>query len=392
MVYNFDKEIDRRGTGSMKWDRNHKFENITDRDDINSLWVADMDFPCSDAIVKAMLKRAEHPAYGYTYFDESEFFESVMNWNCRYYSRKVDIKNIFYAPGVVYAIAAAINAFSDVGDGVIIQSPVYYPFKMMIENNGRKVADNPLINKNNFYLMDFDALEKTASENDVKLMILCSPHNPVGRVWTKSELKQVSDICAKNNVLLLCDEIHSDMIWGNNKFISASSTGNSDNIITFNAPSKTFNIPGLMVSWVIIENNSLKERWKDEAYGKTGMNLPNPFGLVAARAAYNESDDWLIQVKKYIEGNLLYMKKYIDENMPLISYEVPEGTYLAWLDFNNTIYNDDNMFSDLLGEKLGILVDPGNIFGEQGKGFIRINAACPRHRLTEALRKISLIL
>ncbi len=392
MIYDFDAVLDRQRTGSLKWDRNHRFDIITDRDDVNSLWVADMDFPCSQTIVNAIKKRAEHPTYGYTYFDGSKFFESIAEWNSKYYSRNVKVEDILYAPGVVYAVASAITAFSNTGDGIIIQTPVYYPFKKMIENNGRKVVENPLNKVGNSYVMNFDRLAESASRPDVKLMIICSPHNPVGRVWTEAELKRVGDICYENGVLLLSDEIHSDMIWGKNQFISAAVAGHPKNTITFNAPSKTFNIPGLMISWVIIENVSLKDKWKDEAYGKTGMSLPNPFGLVAAKAAYNESEDWLFQVKNYIEGNLIFMKRYIDENMPSVGYEVPEGTYLTWLDFNNAGFMNDNMFSELLDEKLGILVDPGNIFGEQGRGFIRINAACPRHRIEEALQKISAIL
>jgi cystathionine beta-lyase len=389
MKYDFDAILNRRGTGSLKWDRNKKFENVSGREDINSMWVADMDFPCAEPIVRAMVERAAHPVYGYTYFDGSDFHKIVAKWNLSQYSRTVDPDDILYAPGVVFAIACALNAYSDPGDGVIIQTPVYYPFRKMITNNGRALVENPLVNNDGHYAMDYEDLALKASQPEVKLLILCSPHNPVGRVWTKDELKRVSDICRDNGVLLMSDEIHGDLIRAGQEFITAATVGYPENTVTFNAPSKTFNIPGLMASWVIIENEKLKKAWMDEAYGKTGMSLPNPFGLTATIAAYEESLYWLKQVNEYIDGNLLFIKEFIDEHMPAVKYEIPEGTYLAWLDFRETCYPDDEELSNIMDGKLGILVDPGIIFGAPGKGFIRINAACPRSRLEDALAKIS---
>lgn len=236
--------------------------------------------------------------------------------------------------------------------------------------------------------MDFPELEKLASSPDVKLMILCSPQNPVGRVWTEDELKKVSDICMRNEVIVLSDEIHADLIRQDMQFIPAAVAGNPQNTITFNAPSKSFNIPGLMASTVIFGNEDLKSAWKKEAYSKNGMSLPNPFGLTAGAAAYEKGEDWLNQVNAYIDENLKFIKRYIDSNIPSIKFDIPEGTYLAWLDFNGTQYSDDEALADLLYKKFGILVDPGNIFGESGKGFIRINAACPRSRLSDAFIEI----
>ncbi len=392
MKYNFDAIIDRRGTGSLKWDRNHRFNAVGDVDGINSLWVADMDFPCAEPIVKALAERAAHPVYGYTYFDNSGFFNLVSEWNKKRYGWKVEKDNILFAPGVVYAIACAISAFSNTGDAVIIQTPVYYPFRRIIEKNNRKVIENPLIKDADGYSMDFIGLQNLASHPDVKLIIICSPHNPVGRVWTEDELRSMSDICSKNGVMVLSDEIHSDLIRSGMRFIPSAVAGDPENTITFNAPSKSFNIPGLMASTVIIENKELKSLWKTEAYYKNGMSLPNPFGLVAASAAYEKGGDWLEQVNAYIDENLRVMKEYIDKNIPSVGYNIPEGTYLAWLDFNNTQYKQDCELSDILYEDFGILVDPGEIFGEQGKGFIRINAACPRARLVDALSKIKTLL
>lgn len=388
MKYNFDAYLDRRGTGSMKWDRNFRGESVIERTDINSLWVADMDFPCANPIVEALKARAEHPAYGYTGIEGSDFFKSIADWNKNRYGRSVNENDILYSPGVVFSIACAVNAFTKPGDGIIIQTPVYYPFKRTIEKNYRTVVENPLIKSGNSYVMDFDNLSLSASDENVKMIILCSPHNPVGRVWNKAELKRLNDICFQNDVLIVADEIHSDLLRAGVDFVPAAKVGNPDNVVTVNAPSKTFNIPGLMSSWVIIENDSLKTRWKDEAYGRSGMSIPNPFGLNASIAAYTQCDDWLVQVKDYIDRNLAWMKIYIEKNIPDIGYEIPEGTYLAWLDFNKTIYGDDIKLTDLLDENKGILVDPGSIFGLSGRGFIRINAACPHSRLEDALNKI----
>jgi cystathionine beta-lyase len=388
MKYDFDKIIDRSGTGSLKWDRNHRFEHVGGRDGINSLWVADMDFPCAKPIVDAMAERAMHPIYGYTYFDGSGFFELVARWNERRYGWKTEVSDILYAPGVVYAIACAINAFSKPGQGVVIQTPVYYPFRRIIEKNGRVIKENPLKNNGGKYLMDYEGLREIVSHPDTTLMILCSPHNPVGRVWSREELKAVCDICRENKVLVLSDEIHADLIRKESAFTPAAVAGDPKNTLTFNAPSKSFNVPGLMASTVVIENQDLKSAWKNEAYSRNGMSLPNPMGLAAASAAYKSGEDWLAQVNEYIDENLRDMKSFIDEHMPSVGYEVPEGTYLAWLDFRDSGYPDDSELSDVLFRDFGILVDPGSIFGEQGKGYIRINAACPRSRLIDALEKM----
>lgn len=391
MKYDFDAIIDRNGTGSMKWDRNHKFEELNGRN-VNSLWVADMDFECAPPIVEALMQRAAHPVYGYTYFDGSGFFEAVRSWNSRRYGWEVNTDAILYSPGVVYSVAAAINAFTEPGEGVIIQTPVYYPFKKRIESNGRRVVENPLVIEDGRYVMDYDDLEKAASADDVKMMILCSPHNPVGRVWDEGELKKVADCCAENGVLLISDEIHADILRDGVGFIPAAKACGCENIVTVSAPSKTFNIPGLMVSYAMISDENLRQKWKTEAYGRNGMSLPNPMGITAAVAAYNDSEEWLNQLNEYIDTNLEWMKSYIAENMPEVKYDIPEGTYLAWLDFRDAGYPDDSEFSDILDSRLGILVDPGYIFGAQGRGFIRINAACPKARLEDALAKIKSIL
>lgn len=372
----------------MKWNRNFRGESIVDRTDINSLWVADMDFPCAKPIVDALKKRAEHPAYGYTGFEGSDYYTSIAAWNLTKYSRTVKESDILYSPGVVFSIACAVRAFTKPGEGVIIQTPVYYPFKRTIEDNNRRVVENPLINKGGRYVMDFENLSIAAADESVKMIILCSPHNPVGRVWDESELKKLNDICCQNDVIVVADEIHGDIHRAGIVFSPASKAGHSDNVVTVNAPSKTFNIPGLMSSWVIIENDSLKADWKHEAYGGSGMSIPNPFGLLASVAAYSEGQDWLNQVSEYIDCNIAWIKNFIDNNIPSVGFEVPEGTYLVWLDFNNTLYGNDMKLMDMLDKKMGIIVDPGSIFGFPGKGFIRINAACPRARLEDAFKKI----
>ncbi len=395
MKYDFDAVIDRSGSGAIKWERNYKFQSIEPGRKINPFWIADMDFPCAQPIVEALKHRAAHPVYGYTYFDQGEFFKSVSEWYSRRYGWSVKTKDIFYAPGVVFAIGSLINAFSNLGDGIVIQTPVYYPFKKLIKANGRRVVESSLVKdvKNSGrYVMDYADLELKVSAPDVSMMILCSPHNPVGRVWSERELSRVSDICENNNVLLISDEIHGDLVRDGIRFIPAAIAGNPENLITCSAPSKSFNIPGLMVSTVIIQNDKYRKGWEMEAYNKTGLSLPNPMGAVAMKAAYEGGEEWLEQVNEYIDGNLFWMKKYVDENLVGVGYDVPEGTYLAWMDFNNTAFADDRKLADRLETEYGILVDPGYIFGKQGKGFIRINVACPRSRLADLFEKIEMLL
>ncbi len=392
MKYDFDRVIDRKSTYSLKWDKDHNGNGTGKYDNLNSMWVADMDFPCPEPVVDAIVKRAGHPVYGYTYYDADTLSAAAAKWYGDRYGWEVDKEHILFSPGVVASINYSINAFTAPGDGIIIQPPVYYPFSRIITKNGRRLVYNPLKMENGVHKQDFEDLEKKASDPGVGMMLLCSPHNPGGRVWTRDELSRISEICKKNDVVLVTDEIHSDLIRNGMKFTPAAAAGHAENTITCTAPSKTFNIPGLMISSAIIENDEFREKWKTEAYAKAGLSMPNPFGAAAFKAAYEKGGEWLEQVNGYIDSNLRWISQYISENLPNVGYEVPEGTYLAWLDIKGAGWEDDGGFADMLASRTGVLVDPGHIFGPGGSGFIRINAACPRSRLIDAMEKIKSVL
>jgi len=392
MKYNFDSVPDRSNTASLKWDRNFRLENLSGDRDINSMWVADMDFPCAKAIVEAVGARACHPIYGYSYYDKEQVPGAIGDWLFNRFGWKVDLKDIFYAPGVVTALGVLISEFTKAGEGVIIQPPVYYPFRRAIESAGRKTIENPLVNTSSGYAMDFKDLALKASDPSVTMMVLCSPHNPVGRVWTLEELAKLSEICEENHVILISDEIHMDLTRSAVKFIPAALAGSSLNTITLTAPSKTFNVPGLSISATIIQNSEHKERWRRKAYGAMGLSLPNPFGAEVFKAAYSGCNEWLEQVLCYIDNNFCILKEAIENEIPDIGFEIPEGTYLAWLDLRAAGVSDDLEFSHKLESMEGLLVDPGSIFGTEGIGFIRLNVACQRARVTKAVHSIKRVL
>lgn len=388
MKYNFDKITNRNQTDSLKWEVNYKLKPVRSDDGILSMWVADMDFPCAEPIVEALKKRAAHPIYGYTMYKEDILSGSLKQWLWEKHEWNVKKEDIFYAPGVVAAINYLINGLTEKDDGIIIQQPVYYPFKKIIQNNGRRVINNPLVENDGYYEMNFADLEMKASEKRTTMMILCSPHNPVGRVWSKEELIRTSEICRRHGVLIVSDEIHGDLVRNGVKFIPVSKVGDSDNIITCTAPSKSFNLPGLMMSSTIIHNEKYKNIWKKEAYGKSGLSLPNSFAVEAFKAAYLSGEEWLKQVTAYIEENLIWLKKFIEKHMPQVGYRIPDGTYLAWLDFGRYYSGNDMRLAGVLEKEVGVLVDPGSIFGREGRGYLRINVACPRQNLEEAMNRI----
>ncbi|MBN1622780.1 MAG: pyridoxal phosphate-dependent aminotransferase [Clostridia bacterium] len=392
MKYDFDQMPDRSGTASLKWDRNFRMGPVRYKGKVNSMWVADMDFPCAQPIVSAIEKRAAHPVYGYSFYDKKKVPGAICKWLRDRYNWELAYNDVFYAPGVVTSIGVLIREFTEIGDGIIIQTPVYYPFKKAIEAAGRRVIENPLLNIEGIYKMDFDDLVKKASDPDTKMMILCSPHNPVGRVWSSEELSKLSGICRNNGVLLLTDEIHMDLTRSHITFVPAATAGDRMNTITLTAPSKTFNIPGLSISATIIENPEFKERWQNMAYKSMGLGLSNPFGAEAFIAAYEQGSEWLSQVSKYIDENFIRLKGSLNEEIPEIGFRVPEGTYLAWLDLNKAGISDDIEFAEKLERMEGLLVDPGSIFGDEGRGFIRLNAACSTKRVLDAVHSIKHVL
>ncbi|HRX43223.1 MAG TPA: MalY/PatB family protein [Clostridia bacterium] len=392
MKYDFDRMPDRSNTASLKWDRNFRMGHVRYDGEVNSMWVADMDFPCAKPIVSAIEKRAAHPVYGYSLFDRDKVPGAICNWISKRYGWSPACNDVLVAPGVVTSLGVAVSEFTEPGDGIIIQTPVYYPFRKTIEAAGRRVVVNPLICHGGRYSMDFADLEAMVMDPANKLMILCSPHNPVGRVWTEQELHEVGRLCSENDVLLVSDEIHIDITRDGTEFTPAALAGDRMNTITLTAPSKTFNIPGLAISVVIIENQELKERWKNRAYGILSLGMTNPLSAEAYIAAYDNGAEWLEQVSRYIDGNFRLLKECLQEKIPGMGFIIPEGTYLAWLDLGNAGVNDDMAFAKDLERLEGLLVDPGSIFGEEGRGFIRLNIACPARRVVAAVESIQRVL
>jgi len=387
--YNFDKVISRKGTYSAKWQGYEKKFPGYDVKDALCMWVADMDFLCPEEVISAVINRAKHGIYGYTSEDVVDVFkEAATGWFARHYGLKTDIEWMIFIGGVVPSINAAIQEFTEPEDGVIVQQPVYYPFSEAIRDCHRTIRVNQLIEKKGYYEMDFENLEKLAKEERTRLIILCSPHNPVGRVWTKEELIRLGKICCENNVLIFSDEIHADFIMKGNKFTSAGtiSTDITDNLILSFAPSKTFNIAGLGASVIVVANEKIRERMKN----RIKMNRypgSNVFGPIAGEAAYLYGDDYIKELTEYIEANFDYTVAYIKEHLKGVKLTKPEGTYLAWIDFRDTGMSNKEINSFVL-EKAKITVDPGEWFGAGGEGFIRMNLACPRSVVAKAMERL----
>lgn len=383
----FDVLKERKNTNSIKWDFiNFMYPDLNH--EVLPLWVADMDFECCDSIVNSLKERTESKIYGYSSFD-NEYYNIIIKWVNKKYGYSIDKNEIFYSPGIVPALGILIRTLTKEEDGIIIQSPVYYPFKNMIVNNDRTVIENNLINKNGYYEIDFDDLEEKAKNPNNKMLILCSPHNPVGRVWSSEEIEKIANICIKYNIYLISDEIHCDLI---REGISFTSMGKfkellKNQLVICTAPSKSFNLAGLNLSNIFIFNESIKELWKNEITNKMAVSNPTPFAISATKAAYTKGDEWLKEVNKYIDNNLIYLKEFLDKKLPNVKYLIPEGTYLAWLDFNNYNLTDEELTNIFLNEAK-VAFDEGKLFGKTGEKFQRINVACPKVILEEALEKV----
>ena len=380
-MYDFDKVIDRHGTNCLKFD--FAKERGKNGDEL-SLWVADMDFQVAKPITDALQAQVNHGIYGYTEV-KSDYFDIVKNWFKDNFDWEIKKGSLVKTPGVVYAIAMAVKAFTKEGEAVIIQQPVYYPFSEMIIATNRKLVNSPLVLKDGRYEIDFEDFEKKIVENNVKLFILCSPHNPVGRVWSVEELKKIGDICIKHDVVIFSDEIHADFVYEPNKHHVFASLGESyaANSVIATAPSKSFNIAGLQVSNIFIENKKLRDAFRNEIV-KSGYSQLNTMGLVAARAAYESGKEWLDEVRAYIKDNLIFFRDYLKENIGELSLIEPEGTYLVWVDFRKLGLSEKQR-EDLIVNKAKLWIDSGAMFGVDGEGFERFNIACPRSYLKQAL-------
>lgn len=384
MQYNFDKITERRGTNSLKYD--FALERGKPKD-ILPLWVADMDFPVAKEITESLMEAVNHGIYGYSDAKES-YFQAVAGWMEQNHSWKVEKEWLVKTPGVVFAIAMAIRALTRQGDSVMIQTPVYYPFKSVVEDNGRVLVENTLVEKDGRYTMDLFDFEQKIRDEKVKMLVLCSPHNPVGRVWTKEELLAVGEICLKYGVYVVCDEIHQDFVYpGNCHSVFVSLREEFQKItITCTAPSKTFNIAGLQISNIFIPNPDIRVLFQAEI-DKTGYCEINKMGLIACESAYRYGREWLSQLQNYLQGNLDFMRNFLEERIPQLKLVEPEGTYLVWVDFRALGLSHDEL-ENLIVNKAGLWLDNGRIFGETGEGYQRFNIACPRETLKEALLKL----
>ena len=385
MVYDFDTIIDRNPTHSTKWSR-ERMKQMTGFDDLIPLWVADMDFACAPEIVKAIQERAKHPIFGYTTPSEG-FYTGLMKWMDKRHGWKgVEKEWILWSPGVVAGFSLAIQAYSQPGDKVVIQPPVYYPFMRQILCTGRQIVENSLIDRGGYYEMDFEDLENKIDDR-TKMIILCNPHNPVSRVWKREELEKLADICKKKDILIISDEIHNDLILGDieHTCIASLSEDTLQRTVTFVAPSKTFNLAGLTNGDAIIPNKKLRDDF--QAQLKKGSGHSNIFGLTAQDAAFNHGEAWLDELIEYLRGNLKFLKGFLAEKLPDFKLYPLEGTYLAWVDCS-CLGMDDKALNDFMLNKAKLWLDEGTLFGTGGSMFMRINLASPRGILKKALENL----
>lgn len=386
MKYDFDKVIERRNTGCLKWDchvkRGHKPDELP-------LWVADMDFQTVPEAIDALVTRSQHGIFGYTLAQEP-YYEAVLGWFERHHGWRPNREWIVLTPGVVFALATAIRAFTHPGDAVVIQPPVYYPFRLMIEENGRTVAPSPLIYDADEarYRMDFEGFERTVRETGAKLFILCNPHNPCGRAWTEEELRRIGDICLANGVTVIADEIHADFARPGVKHVPFASLGEqyADIAVVCTAPSKTFNLAGLQASNIFIANRARRAAFK-RSRSRTGYDEPSVMGIVATQACYEHGDEWLRQLKEYLEGNLGVLRDAC-ESTPGIRLVEPESTYLPWVDVRDLGLSDEGVRA-MVEDEAKLWLDLGPMFGKEGSGFVRMSIASPRSMVQEACDRLA---
>lgn len=385
---NFDEIVDRKGTDCLKYDF-AKRRGMPE--DVLPLWVADMDFKTSSYVEDAIIERTRHAIFGYSESQEA-YFNAVAGWMRRHHNWEVQPGWLIKTPGVVFALATAVKAFTEVGDSVLIQQPVYYPFSEVIEDNKRIIVSNDLyLGEDNRYHIDFEDFERKIVDNHIKLFLLCNPHNPSGRVFTKEELTVLGDICLKHGVIVVSDEIHNDFVFQGEHTVFASVKKEYEDIaIICTSPSKTFNLASMLISNIFIPNKQLRHRFRQEV-GAAGISQLNVLGLVATRTAYEYGDEWYYAMHAYVKSNIAYVKEYVRESLPGVKVIDGEGTYLVWLDFRGTGMDADELDRKIIYDAK-LWLDSGKIFGETGRGFQRINVAAPRKIITECLERIRGIL
>ena len=379
-----DQFICRKGTCSVKWN-GHSRLGIP-RDAI-PLWVADMDFCIPPEVTEAICNRADHEIFGYS-FPRKSYRESIVGWMKRRHNWDIDSQWIITVPGVVPAINIAINTFSDRDDAVMIQRPVYPPFTNSVLGNQRQLINNPLVLRENKYFIDFADFEQKIVENNVKIFVLCSPHNPVGRVWTEEELRQMGELCLKHDVLVVSDEIHQDLVFEGYRHIPFTAVDQrfEKNTIVCTAPSKTFNVAGLQAANVIIPDRKLREQFYASA-SCWGLAKVNTMGLAATEAAYQHGDKWLDEVLEYLQGNMEFVRDFLARRLPQVRLIEPEGLFLLWLDFRGLDISPQQQ-EELLVHKACLWLIQGHSFGQEGAGFARLNSACTRDLLKQAMEQL----
>ena len=380
--YNFDEIIDRKGTNCEKWDG---LDIFFGKSDLTSLWVADMDFKAPPQIIDALKKRVEHGIFGYTYYPDS-WYQAFMDWTLRRHNWKVEKAWITHSPGIITAMGLSVSAFTEPGDSVLIQPPVYPHFEEEIIFNGRIPVLNPLIYREGRFEMDLEDLENKIA--GVKMMFLCSPHNPAGRVWTLDELKKVTDLCIKHDVIIASDEIHADIVYSGNTHhpLGSISPEVAQRCAVFMAPSKTFNIAGLKASAIIIPNPDLKAKY-DAEMNRMQVGLGTCISIPAFEAAYKYGEPWLEELLVYLEGNISFIEDFLAENIPSVKLVKPEGTYIPMLDMRALDMSPEKLHNFLI--EAGVAMNSGASFGSGGEGFARINIATPRSVIKEGLEKIA---
>ncbi|MCM3001750.1 pyridoxal phosphate-dependent aminotransferase [Paenibacillus cellulositrophicus] len=380
---NFHQPIERINTDSFKWDDLKRIFGVSD---VLPMWVADMDFAAPDSVISALNSRVEHGVFGYT-MQSDAYNQAVAHWMKSRHRWSIDKEWIVFCPGVVPALSFIVQAFTEPGDKVAIQTPVYPPFYSVVTDHGRELVQNPLKEQDGYYTMDLEALEQSL-DDQVKLFILCSPHNPVGRVWRREELEAVAKLCMERGILMVSDEIHADLVYEEGTHIPFASLSEEiqENCIICTAPSKTFNIAGLNTSNIIIPNDSIRRRFKKtlELYH---VNSISTLGSAATQAAYNDGKAWLDEALVYMKANMEYVSQYLGEHIPEIKTRVPEATYLMWLDFRALQMSPDDLEQFLLN-KAKLALNKGSAFGKEGEGFMRLNIACSRSLVEEAMKRL----
>ncbi len=382
MKYNFDEKVKREGTNCIKYDFR---KEVFGKEDVLPLWVADMDFKTPDFIIDALRKRLDHEILGYTFRPES-YHEAIVNWMQRRHGWTIQKEWISFSPGVVAGLTLAIESFSAPGDEVVLQPPVYSPFFDSIKLTNRSLVENPLKMVNNRYTFDLDDLKQKVTDK-TKLLLLCNPQNPGGMVWTPDELTALAGFCIEHKILVISDEIHSDLIFGDYRHIPFATLSEevAGNCVVCMAPSKTFNVAGLSTSFLVIPNKHLYTAY-ERSLRIPHLHMGNLFGTAALEAAYTYGDDWLAQLMDYLWENYLFLEAYLKANLPEVTVMKPEATYLIWLDFSSLGLSDDQINGRIV--EAGVGLNRGIQFGKQGSGYMRINIGCPRATLKEALERL----